>query len=109
MAPTRGSVGDANAALGIINRAGFGKLRHIQTSLLWIQQVAAEQRLKYGKVLGTDNPADLFTKYLDEKTCLHHTNSLGYRVTEGRPDDAPQIHHLSISLDDYQTGGNVEK
>ena len=42
--------GDASAALGIINRKGFGKTRHIQTGLLWIQQTAAEQRLKIHKV-----------------------------------------------------------
>lgn len=46
--------GDANAALSIINRSGLGKIRHIDTRLLWIQQVAVEQRLKYGKVLGTN-------------------------------------------------------
>ena len=44
--------GDAQAAVGIINRKGLGKSRHIQTGLLWVQQVAAEQRLKYGKVSG---------------------------------------------------------
>ena len=34
----RGEVwGDASAALGIINRKGLGKTRHIQTGLLWIQ------------------------------------------------------------------------
>ena len=30
--------GDASAALGIINRRGLGKTRHIDTGLLWIQQ-----------------------------------------------------------------------
>ena len=34
--------GDANAALGIINRACLGKARHIDTGLLWIQQVAGK-------------------------------------------------------------------
>ena len=101
--------GDANAALGIINRNGFGKYRHIDTGLLWIQQVAADKRLKFGKAFGTNNPADLFTKYLDEKTRLHHTTNLGYRVTEGRPDDAPQLQTISISLDDYQISGNTRQ
>ena len=31
--------GDASAALGIINRKGLGKTRHIQTGLLWVQQI----------------------------------------------------------------------
>ena len=39
--------GDASAALGIIHRKGLGKTRHIQTGLLWIQQIAAEQRLQF--------------------------------------------------------------
>ena len=30
---------DASAALGIINRTGLGKTRHIDTGLLWIQQL----------------------------------------------------------------------
>ena len=60
--------GDAGATLGIINRRGLGKTRHIDTGHLWIQEVAAKGRLKFEKVLGRDNPADLYTKYLDEKT-----------------------------------------
>ena len=99
--------GDANAALGIINRTGLGKTRHIQTGLLWIQQVSADQRLKFGKVLGTDNPADLFTKYFDEKTCIHHTRNLGYNVAQGRPEDAPQLHSISMSMDEYYIGKNI--
>ena len=49
-------LGDASAALGIIHRKGLGRTRHIDTGLLWIQQTAAERRLQYTKVLGTDNP-----------------------------------------------------
>ena len=104
----RGEVwGDANAALGMINRNGLGKTRHLDIGLLWIQQVAAEQRLKFGKVLGVNIPADLFTKYLDEKTARHHTNNLGYREMEGRPSDAPQLHNISTSMDAYQRGNNT--
>ena len=55
-------LGDAPAALGIMNRKGLGRTRHIDTGMLWIQQTAAEKRLEYGKVLGTDNPAGLLTK-----------------------------------------------
>ena len=76
----RGEVwGDASAALGIINKQGLGKTRHIDTGCLWIQQVAAQQRLRFQKVLGTNNPADLFTKLFDEKTNVKHTNTLGFK------------------------------
>ena len=71
--------------------------------------MAAEERLKFGKVLGSNNPADLFTKYLDEKTNVHHTNNLGFQTEEGRPEDAPQLHIVSVSMDDYQTGGHCRE
>ena len=99
--------GSANAALGVNNMNGFGEARHIHTGLLWIQQVAAEERLKFGKVLGTNNPADLFTKYFDEKTNNHHTDNLGYHVVGGRSSDAPNLHNVGISMDEYQNGGNI--
>ena len=50
--------GDAQAALGISNRNGLGKTRHIQTGLVWIQQIFAQRRLFFGNVLGKANPAD---------------------------------------------------
>ena len=81
----RGEVwGDASAALGIINRKWLGTTRHIDTRLLWIQQTAAEQRLKFQKVLGKHDPADLFTKHLDENTSVAHTHvGLPIRNREG--------------------------
>ena len=100
--------GDASAALGIINRRGFGKIRHTDTGHLWIQEVVAKGGLKLEKVLGRDNPADLYTKYLDEKTDLHHTSALAYRFTSGRADEAPQLHQLRQSMDDYDYGASVD-
>ena len=73
----------------------MGKTRHIQTGLLWIQQTAAEQRLKFNKILGKNNPADLFTKHLDERTNHTHTKALGYKFTAGRAEEAPKLHIIS--------------
>ena len=81
----RGEVlGDASAALGIIHRKGLGRTRHIDTGMLWIQQTAAEKRLAYSKVLGTDNPADLMTKYLARSVIDLHMQKLSQEVREGR-------------------------
>ena len=88
---------DASAALGIINRKGLGKTRHIHIGLLWIQQTAAEQRLRFHKVLGKQNPADLFTKHLDELTNTLHITKLGCNFTTGRAAEAPKLHLLSQS------------
>ena len=86
--------GDASAALGIIKRRGLGKTRHIDTGLLWIQEVAAEKRLKVGKVLGRDNPADLYTKYLDWDTIQRHCHRMSSIFDEGRAESAPKLHML---------------
>ena len=79
----RGKVmGDASAAMGIINRKGLGMTRHIDTGMLWIQQTAAEKRLAYDKVLGTENPADLMTKYLPIDTWRRHRRYILNEVTK---------------------------
>ena len=88
----RGNVlGDASAALGIINRKGLGRTRHIDTGLLWIQQTAAEKRLSYQKVLGIDNPADLMTKYLNAETIDRHCSKLDISFPGGRAAAAPNL------------------
>ena len=89
--------GDASAAIGMINRSGLGKTRHIETGLLWIQQTAAEKQLKYGKIPGKLNPADLFTKHLDASTMDGHVRRLEFTVTVGRAMEAPKLHLLSRS------------
>ena len=58
----------------------------------------------YGKAIGTNNPADLFTTYLEERTNIQHTRGLGFEGVEGRLEDAPNLH--SISMDGYQTGNS---
>ncbi len=91
MVVTGNVLGDASAALGIINRKGLGRTRHIDTGLLWIQQTAAEKRLSYQKVLGVDNPADLMTKYLNVETIDRHCNKLNVSFPGGRAAAAPNL------------------
>ena len=98
--------GDASAALGIINRKGLGKTRHIETGLLWIQQTAAERHLKYAKILGKLNPADLFTKYLDTHTIDGHLRRLAFEITAGRALEAPKLH---VVINPRTTQKHIEK
>ena len=53
---------DASAALGIIQRQGLGKLRHVLTQFLWIQEKVRANEFDIAKVAGQDNPADILTK-----------------------------------------------
>ena len=82
---------DATAALGIARRLGIGKIRHLDTSLLWIQQKIKQKDLSVDKVLGADNPADCLTKHVDRATMLKHLAAMGLEYEDGRADSAPQL------------------
>ena len=48
---------DSTASIGICGRQGLGKLRHIDTQALWIQQRVRDGSFELRKVKGTENPA----------------------------------------------------
>ena len=82
---------DASAALGIIHRQGLGKLRHIDTSALWVQQAARSKMIEYLKVLGDVNPADILTKHLAAEPRERHAATCGLEFLDGRPAIAPEV------------------
>ena len=95
-ASTRGRVfGDASAALGILNRRGLGRTRHIDTGLLRIQEAAAAKRLEFNKVLGTMNPADLSTQYLTKEIWWAHCRRFCLRFRTGRAESAPKLNVIT--------------
>ena len=53
---------DASAALGIAMRRGIGKVRHIRTQSLWLQEAHATKRLGFEKIDGSWNPSDLASR-----------------------------------------------
>lgn len=88
------SLVDPSAALGIINRKGCGKTRNIDTGFLLIPQIAAENHLRFGKVVGRDNPANLDTKYLDWETIRRHSEEASVDFVDGRASTALELHSL---------------
>ena len=80
---------DSSAALGIAQRLGMGKLRHVRIQALWVQEVRCTKRLKYKKVLGSKNPADALTKHIDQRTVAKHMHATGQSVRDGRHELAP--------------------
>ena len=83
---------DSSAAIGITSRQGLGKLRHVDTKTLWLQQAARTGRVEVRKVAGLANPADLFTKHsLSKERILELVRVLGCRYEEGRPEAAPAL------------------
>ena len=55
---------DSSAALAVPSRKGNGKLRHVRIGHLWVQQLLDDEEVRYHKVSGAANPADLMTKHL---------------------------------------------
>ena len=68
---------DSSAARAFASRRGVGRMRHIETRMLWLQAEVQQQRIKLGKVLGKENPSDLMTKYLSESEIREHLQRLG--------------------------------
>jgi hypothetical protein len=82
---------DSSAAIGITSRQGLGKLRHINVQYLWVQDKIKSNELKLDKVAGVDNPADLFTKYLDADTIMKHLTCMNLVRTTDRAATAPTL------------------
>ena len=80
---------DSSAAMGICKRTGVGKVRHLDTRLLWIQDLVRDGRVTVCKVAGTENPADLLTKHLAADQISTHLVCLENWPREGRAIAAP--------------------
>ena len=57
---------DATTGLAIASRRGHGKVRHIATHELWIQDHVLRGRILIVKIKNNFNSADLFAKYLEK-------------------------------------------
>ena len=86
---------DASAALGIIQRQGLGKLRHIDCSYLFVQNLNAEKIIKFSKVIGTENPADLCTKGLSEAEIEKYIKMTHSAFHQGKHELCPQLNTLT--------------
>ena len=80
---------DATAAIGICKRRGIGKIRHLAVTDLWIQDKVRSKQLELVKILGTENPADVLTKYVNRQLMTAAMAKMGLVPTEGRPASAP--------------------
>ena len=75
---------DSSAALAVAKRKGAGKLRHINISCLWIQEIQGTKQLELRKVLGTENPADMMTKHLPRQPLDKCMGQLNQTRAQGR-------------------------
>ena len=71
---------DSSAAKSFASRRGVGKMRHMQVRWLWLQEEVRRGRVKVYKIKGTENPADLLTKYLSVKEVEERLRGMSLEV-----------------------------
>jgi hypothetical protein len=53
---------DSSSAKSMMSRLGIGRVRHLETRMLWIQQLVRDGAICVKWIKGVDNPADVLTK-----------------------------------------------
>ena len=82
---------DASAAIGICNRIGLGKVRHIEVNQLWLQEKSVGRKLNIEKVDGCLNLADHLTKFLDATKVQTNCERMTLDRRSDRHDATPRI------------------
>ena len=75
---------DATTGIAIGSRRGLGRVKHIDTVILWVQELVTNKRLTVGKRNTSEMLADFLTKPLAESTILKCMAGLGYQKLPGR-------------------------
>ena len=75
---------DSSAGLGAAQRQGLGRLRHVQTRYLWVQERVRQGDVGVSKVRGDRNPSDMLTKPMDRGKREYFMNMIGQWYMEGR-------------------------
>ena len=99
---------DATAAIGMARRQGLGRVRHLATSDLWIQQRLRAGDFSVLKQPGLTNSADLMTKVKSRGDILKFLQLMGFVVEPGRPAIAPIRTQWTINSPIICPSGNGE-
>ncbi|CAE7245381.1 unnamed protein product [Symbiodinium sp. CCMP2592] len=75
---------DSSAARGTCSRRGLGKLRHVQTRYLWVQERVQRKDISIEAVGTAHNVADACTKPLTAEVIAKHMASIGQVFSEGK-------------------------
>ena len=75
---------DAAASTAMATRRGVGRVRHLHTQVLWVQEAVARRELTIVKEPGLENPADMGTKHLAQREMRECLRRAGCHITGGR-------------------------
>ena len=83
---------DASAALGVAQRHGIGKNRHLQTGALWIQEQELKRVIRMKKVVGSENCSDILTNNVSREILEKHAAGMNMEYRGDRAEKAVQLH-----------------
>ena len=90
---------DASAAIGISNRIGSGKMRHIEVTQLWLQDKVSQKVFIINKVGTDDNLADALTKGVDAAAIQAHLEGVRVELRCDRHQLAPTLEAKSAGAE----------
>ena len=74
---------DASATKGAITRKGAGRMKHVETQYLWIQQATADGRIRCRKIPRETNVADMMTHHWNRKDGEKHLQGMSLILKSG--------------------------
>ena len=92
---------DASAAIGVMQRRGIGKIRHLDVSTLWLQEKQLKQLMEVRKVHGLANAGELMTKNVPYEVIKKHLAAINCEWRDGRAQIAAQLHRIGAREDQY--------
>ena len=82
---------DSVTGKSVASRRGAGKIRHLDTRELWIQERVARGDIVIEKVRGEDNVADGLTKHVDKHKMDQYLSECGFEKRSGRHELSPAL------------------
>ena len=75
---------DATAGAAIGSRRGLGRVKHIDTIFLWVQDILGRKLVTIGKNHTSENLADILTTSVDGPLIRRMMEGMGVRFLDGR-------------------------
>ena len=82
---------DSSSAKAFASKRGLGKMKHIQTRFLWIQERLVLKHFVLDKVGTLLNRADVLRKQLSAKDMHKHLTAIGHIMAGGRAKTAKMM------------------
>ena len=82
---------DSSTGKSVASRREAGKIRHLDTRELWIQERVARGDIVIEKVRGEDNVADGLTKHVDKQKMDQYLSECGFEKRSGRHELSPAL------------------